>query len=51
MWEGFVRFVAVGFAARLVDGAIGVAYGLWATSVMLSAGIPPATASASVHAA
>ena len=47
----FVLYVAVGFAAQLVDGAIGMAYGLSGTTVMLSFGIPPATASASVHAA
>jgi hypothetical protein len=47
----FVLFVAVGFAAQLVDGAIGMAYGLSGTTVMLSLGIPPATASASIHAA
>ena len=47
----FVLFVAVGFAAQLVDGAIGMAYGLSGTTVMLSFGIPPATASASIHAA
>ena len=51
MLEDFVLFVAVGFAAQLVDGAIGMAYGLSGTTVMLSFGIPPATASASVHAA
>ena len=51
MWDDFVLFVAVGFAAQLVDGAIGMAYGLSATTVMLGFGIPPATASASVHAA
>ena len=51
MLGDFVLFVAVGFAAQLVDGAIGMAYGLSATTVMLSFGIPPATASASVHAA
>lgn len=51
MWEEFLLFVAVGFAAQMVDGAIGMAYGLSATSVLLSFGIPPATASASVHAA
>ena len=51
MWGDFVLYVAVGFAAQLVDGAIGMAYGLSATTVMLSFGIPPATASASVHAA
>jgi uncharacterized membrane protein YfcA len=51
MWDDFVLFVAVGFAAQMVDGAAGMAYGVSATSVMLSFGIPPATASASVHTA
>ena len=44
-------FVAVGFAAQLIDGAIGMAYGLFASSVLLSFGVSPATASASVHVA
>src|SRR5688572_24277160 len=35
----------------MIDGAVGMAYGVSATTVMLSVGIPPATASASVHAA
>lgn len=51
MLEDFLLFVAVGFAAQMVDGAIGMAYGLSGTSVMLSLGIPPAMASASIHAA
>ena len=51
MWEDLLLFVAVGFAAQMVDGAIGMAYGVISTSVMLSLGIPPATASACVHAA
>jgi uncharacterized membrane protein YfcA len=51
VWDDFILFVAVGFAAQLVDGAIGMAYGLSGTTVMLSLGFPPATASASVHAA
>lgn len=41
----------VGFAAQLVDGAIGMAYGLIGTSTLLYVGVPPATASASIHAA
>jgi len=41
----------VGFLAQLVDGAIGMAYGLTATSVMLTHGVSPAMASAGVHAA
>jgi hypothetical protein len=51
MWDEFLLFVAVGFAAQLVDGAIGMAYGLTATSVLLSLGVPPSTASACVHTA
>lgn len=51
MWGDFVLFVTIGFAAQLVDGAVGMAYGLSATSVLLSVGTPPAVASASVHAA
>jgi uncharacterized membrane protein YfcA len=51
MWEDFLLFVAVGFAAQMVDGAIGMAYGVTSSSVMLSLGIPPATTSACVHAA
>jgi uncharacterized membrane protein YfcA len=44
-------YIAIGFAAQLVDGALGMAYGLIATSVLLAIGTPPALASASVHAA
>ncbi len=51
MWEDFLLFAAVGFAAQIVDGAMGMAYGVTATTVLLSLGTPPATASASVHAA
>lgn len=47
----FAFFVALGFVAQLVDGALGMAYGLIATTVLLSFGTPPAFASASVHAA
>src|SRR6185295_12265506 len=51
MWEDLLLFVAVGFAAQMVDGAIGMAYGVISSSVMLSLGVPPATTSACVHAA
>ena len=51
MLEDLLVFAAVGFAAQTVDGAIGMAYGLSATSVLLTLGVAPATASASVHAA
>jgi uncharacterized membrane protein YfcA len=51
MSDEFYLYVLVGFAAQMVDGAIGMAYGLTSTSVLLSMGLPPATASACVHAA
>lgn len=51
MWEDFLLYVAVGLVAQMVDGAIGMAYGVTSTSVLLSFGVAPATASACVHAA
>lgn len=51
MWDEILLYVAVGFAAQMIDGAIGMAYGVTASSVLLSAGVSPVTASACVHAA
>ncbi|MEV4492062.1 sulfite exporter TauE/SafE family protein [Micromonospora coxensis] len=39
----------VGLAAQLVDGALGMAYGLTSSTLLLFAGVAPAAASASVH--
>lgn len=44
-------FLLVGILAQAVDGALGMAYGVISSSVLLAVGVPPATASASVHAA
>ena len=44
-------FVVVGIVAQLIDGALGMAYGVSSTSILLSLGVPPAAASASVHTA
>ncbi|MDJ1157943.1 sulfite exporter TauE/SafE family protein [Chelatococcus sp. SYSU_G07232] len=44
-------YIALGFTAQLIDGALGMAYSLIATSALLALGTPPAFASASVHAA
>ena len=44
-------FIVIGFAAQLVDGALGMAFGLISSTLLLSLGMPPATASASVHTA
>lgn len=38
-------------AAQFVDGAMGMAYGLTASSLLMSFGVPPAVSSATVHAA
>ncbi len=51
MEQNILLFVAVGFAAQLIDGALGMAYGVSSTAFLLSIGISPAAASASVHAA
>lgn len=47
----FLFYLAAGFAAQLIDGALGMAYGVTSTSLLLNAGIAPAVASASVHVA
>jgi len=44
-------YILAGFIAQLVDGALGMAYGLTASSFLISFGIAPAPASATVHAA
>lgn len=38
-----------GFIAQMIDGALGMAYGVSATTFLMSFGITPAAASASVH--
>jgi uncharacterized membrane protein YfcA len=47
----FWMFVAVGFIAQIVDGALGMAYGVTSTSFLLGAGVSPSLASAGVHTA
>ena len=42
-------YVLVGFVAQMIDGALGMAYGVSSNTFLLSVGIPPAAASASVH--
>ncbi len=49
MDERILVFIAVGFAAQIIDGSLGMAYGVTSTSFLLSIGISPAAASASVH--
>ncbi len=47
--EDFLLFASVGFVAQMVDGALGMAYGVISSTVLLAFGVPPASASASVH--
>lgn len=47
----FFLFMAAGFAAQLVDGAVGMGYGVTSTSLLMSMGVPPAAISGSVHTA
>jgi hypothetical protein len=45
----FWAFFAVGFAAQLVDGSLGMAFGVITSTALIMMGVPPAAASASIH--
>ncbi len=49
--EDFILFALVGFLAQVIDGALGMAYGVICSTVLPAFGVPPAQASASAHAA
>ena len=50
-WNAILPFIAIGFAAQVVDGALGMAFGVINSTLLVGMlGIPPAVASASVHA-
>ncbi|HEY0011326.1 MAG TPA: sulfite exporter TauE/SafE family protein [Allosphingosinicella sp.] len=42
-------FIAIGFAAQMVDGALGMAFGVISSTLLIGIGVPPAAASAGVH--
>ena len=51
--ENIGWYLLIGFVAQMIDGALGMAYGVSVTTFLLSLGIPfitPAIASASMHA-
>ncbi len=48
--SSILYYIIAGFFAQLIDGALGMAYGITATTFLLSFGIAPAASSASVHA-
>lgn len=51
MDDAWWLFLAIGMGAQLIDGALGLAFGVTATTFMLGFGTPPAQASAMVHVA
>ena len=51
IWENFIALVIAGLACGFVDSSLGMGYGVTSASVLVSFGIAPAVASASVHTA
>ena len=49
MEPSILLYILVGFTAQMIDGALGMAYGVSSNTFLLSIGVPPAAASASVH--
>ena len=47
--QTFYYFLIAGFIFAMIDGAIGMSYGVTSTTFALSMGIPPASASTAVH--
>ena len=49
MKENFIVLALIGLVAQLVDGSLGMAYGATSSTLLLTFGLSPASASASVH--
>ena len=47
--RNFIILAIVGLMAQLVDGSLGMAYGVTSTTLLLAVGVSPALASAAVH--
>jgi uncharacterized membrane protein YfcA len=47
--KNFLVLALVGLAAQLVDGSLGMAYGVTSSTLLLATGVAPAAASAAVH--
>lgn len=51
-WGKFLLFIVIGFAAQIIDGTLGMAYGVSCRTFLKTvAGLPSALASAVVHVA
>jgi uncharacterized membrane protein YfcA len=49
--SALLLFALIGFAAQMIDGALGMAFGQISSTLLISTGVPPAAASAGVHTA
>lgn len=49
MGTDFFLFIVVGFCAQIIDGALGMAFGVLSTTSLLALGVPAANASAMTH--
>ncbi len=47
--QDFFLFAIIGFFAQMLNGSLGMAYGVVSSAFLLSIGIPPISASASIH--
>lgn len=45
----FLEIGLIGFLAQIIDGTLGMGYGVTSSTLLISLGIPPAIASAGVH--
>ena len=49
MDDHIIIFIIFGFIAQIIDGALGMAYGVSSNAFFLSLGVPPSIASACIH--
>lgn len=47
----FLLFILAGFMAQMIDGTLGMAYGVSCSTLLLNMGVPPRVATAAVHTA
>jgi uncharacterized protein len=47
----FPWLIAIGFIAQMIDGCIGMGYGICSSTILATLGVPPTVTSATVHAA
>lgn len=50
-WVDLAPFIAIGFLAQLVDGTLGMAFGVFSNALLVMIGVPPVAATAAIHTA